>query len=106
MLNDPVLKKTAVGVDDDDVLFTIEGAEVFDTFLLLSATGAVDVQVSLDGTNWSSAISLADLGAVTNDPVVVTAAGRLFGFRGKFAKVRVLQNGGTAADCTMICGTM
>jgi hypothetical protein len=69
----------------------------YDTCELMSTAGAMDVVVSLDGTNFTTAaLSLADLGAITSDPVVVTAANRLYGFRGKFAAIQVRQNGATA----------
>jgi hypothetical protein len=67
------------------------------TFMLMSTTGAMDVFVTLDGTNWSTApLSLTDLGATTQDPVLVTTANRMYGFFGLFRGVRVLQNGATA----------
>lgn len=67
-----------------------------DTFVLMSTAGAMDVLVTLDGTNWTTApLSLTDLGATTQDPVIVTAANRLYGFRGLFKGIRVLQNGAT-----------
>jgi hypothetical protein len=86
------------GVSDNDVLITMDqNVEAYTTFELMSTTGAMDVFVSLDGTNYATAAqSLADLGAVTTHPVVVTAANRIYGFRGHFEGIRVLQNGATA----------
>lgn len=101
--------KTGTGTNDNDVVITfddvVEGA---DTFLLMSTAGAMDVFVSLDGTNFSTAaLSLTDMGAITSDPVVVTAANRCYGFRGKFKSIRVLQNGVTAvANAVLRYGTM
>lgn len=92
--------KTGSGTNNDDSIFgEIDNMLVFDTFLLMSTAGAMDVFVSLDGTNFStSAISLVDMGATDNNPVVVTAANRLYGFRGKFQKIIVRQNGATAVE--------
>lgn len=92
--------KAGSGTNDNDLIFgTLENMDTYDTFELMSTAGAMDVFVSLDGTNFTTAaLSLADLGAITSDPVVVTAANRLYGFRGKFAAIRVRQNGATAVE--------
>lgn len=99
---------TGSGVNDNDVVITLNRADPFDTFLLMSTAGAMDVFVSLDGTNYSTAaLSLTDMGATTSSPVVVTAANRVYGFRGLFRAVRVLQNGATAVEnATLSYGTM
>jgi hypothetical protein len=90
--------KSGSGTNDNDLIFgTLLNMDTYDTFELMSTAGAMDVFVSLDGTNFTTAaLSLADLGAITSDPVVVTAANRLYGFRGKFAAIQVRQNGATA----------
>lgn len=101
--------KTGTGTNDNDVVITfddvVDGA---DTFLLMSTAGAMDVFVSLDGTNFSTAaLSLTDMGAITSDPVLVTVANRVYGFRGKFKAIRVLQNGITAVTAAVLrYGTM
>jgi len=95
------------GANDNDVLIEVEVAQ-YDTFILQSTQGAMDVVVSLDGTNYATApLSLTDMGAVSSDPVIVTAANRTYGFRGKFRKVKVLQNGATAVQNPVLAyGTM
>lgn len=91
--------KSATGTNDNDVVIQSEDVSKWDTFQILTTAGATDVFVSLDGTNYATApISLQDQGATTSDPVIVTAAGRVYGFRGKYAKVQVLQNGATAVE--------
>lgn len=97
--------KTASGTNDNDVVIQTDDVTAFNTFLLQSTGGAMDVFVSLDGTNYSTAaLSLTDLGATTSDPVVVTAANRTYGFRGSFAAIRVLQNGaGAVANACLTC---
>lgn len=97
--------KSGVGVSDNDVVIQSGDVSAYDEFLLQSTAGAMDVFVSLDGTNYSTAaLSITDLGATTSDPVVVTAANRTYGFRGTFALIKVLQNGGTAvANACLIC---
>lgn len=96
-------KYTGTGTNDDDVVIQTESVDQFDAFCLMSTAGAMDVFVSLDGTNYaSSALSLQDFGATSTDPVLVTAAGQVYCFVGKFKKLRVLQNGATAVeDATM-----
>lgn len=90
--------KSGSGTNDNDLIFgTLVNMETYNTFEIMSTAGAMDVFVSIDGTNFTTAAhSLADLGAITSDPVVVTAANRLYGFKGKFAAIQVRQNGGTA----------
>jgi hypothetical protein len=77
----------------------------YDTFVVKTTAGAVDVFVSLNlnaTTNTCEAFEtaahgMADLNAVDTEPVVVTAANRTYGFRGAFCGIRVYQNGATAA---------
>lgn len=97
--------KSATGTNDNDTVIQSEDVSRWDTFQFMSTAGAMDAFVSLDGTNYSTApISLQDMGATTSDPVVVSAANRLYGFRGKYAKVRLLQNGATGvADACLMC---
>lgn len=90
------------GGNANDVLFAT-GDLPYDSFLLMSTAGAVQVYGSLDGINFSSApISLQDMGAVTTAPVIVTAAGRIYGFRGRFLAIEVTQNGALASAASMI----
>ncbi len=85
------------GTDDNDLLLDYVNDGKANTFQLMSTAGAMDVFVSFDGTNFSTApLSLADLGANTTDPVLVTAANRVYGFVGLYRRIRVLQNGATA----------
>jgi len=85
------------GVNDNDIVIQTEDVSIFNTHMLFSTAGAMDVEVSFDGTNYSSAaLSLADLGAASTNPVLVTVAGRVYGFRGTYRKIRVRQNGATA----------
>lgn len=97
--------KNGSGVSDNDVVVQSGDVSANDTFLLMSTAGAMDVFVSLDGTNYAaSALSLIDKGASTSDPVVVTAAGRVYGFKGTYALIKVMQNGATAvANACLIC---
>ena len=98
------VRYTGTGANDNDVLFTTSDLDAWDACWLMSSAGAVDVLVTLDGTNWSTApLTLQDFGATDNSGVLVTVAGRVYGFAGKPQKVRVLQNGATAATATLNC---
>lgn len=92
------------GTNDNDVLFTSDDILRYDACTVMSTGGAVDVFVSLDGTNYATAaLSLQDMGATSTDPVLVTAADRVYGFVVKARRIRVLQNGATAASASMLC---
>lgn len=95
------------GTNDNDVLFTTGDVSRYDACTLMSTTGAVDVFVSLDGTNYATApLSLQDFGAGTTDPVLVTVALRVYGFVIKARNIKVLQNGATGAAASMNCWKM
>ena len=91
--------------DDNEILFTTGVMTNYDACFLMSTTGAVDVEVSLDGTNFNTAapLSLNDYGATTSDPVIVTSALRMFGFPAKFTAIRIRQNGATDAAASLLC---
>lgn len=97
-------------VNNGDVAIQTNDVQQFDTFVLLSQAGAMQVLVSLDGTNFSTApLSLTDLGATTTAPVTVTAVNRVYGFRGKFMLIQVQQNGAVAIginQAQLRCGRM
>jgi len=97
---------TGTGVSDNDLLFTTHDVEKHSLFTLMSSAGAVDVEVNLDGVNWSTApLALEDQGATTSTTyVLVTAALRVYKFSGKYRQIRVRQNGATAATATLMCG--
>lgn len=94
------------GVSDNDVLVTTGDVSRYNSFMLISTAGAMDVFVSVDGTNYATAaLSLQDMGATTTNPVLVTVANRAYGFRGLFRKIKVLQNGVTGVTApTLLCG--
>jgi len=92
------------GANDNDVLFTTGDISRYDACTIMSTTGAVDVFVSLDGTNYATAaLSLQDMGSTATTPVVVTSALRVYGFVVKARNIKVLQNGATGAAASMNC---
>ena len=98
---------SGTGTNDNDLLFTTDDVVHYSAFMLMSTAGAVDVEVSLDGSAFSTApLSLQDFGAVITDPVLVTVAGRVYGFAGKYKAIRVRQNGATASAASLMCWSM
>lgn len=90
--------------EDNEVLIWTNDVSQYDACMLMSTTGAVDVLVSLDGTNFSTThLSLQDFGAADTVPVLVTAALRVYGFVGKYRAIKVLENGATDAAATLNC---
>jgi len=96
------------GVSANDVVVQTGDISLYDTFLVMTTAGAAQVLASLDGTNYATApLSLTDMGATTSDPVIVTAANRIYRVRGTFSKLKVTQNGATAVTgATLICSKM
>jgi hypothetical protein len=99
-------------IDDDVVIDTTTAGNLwgFNLFMVKTTAGAVDVLVSVtydssgNCTNFTTvAHNMADLSATTTDPVVVTAPNRMYGFRGSFCGIQVLQNGDTdTAGVTLV----
>lgn len=86
------------GVNDEDIVIETTDVSRFDTFLLSNGAGAVKVLVD-DGKRLLTApLSLADLGATTNDPVLLTASLRQYGFKGHYNKIQVRQEGAGAVS--------
>ncbi len=98
------LFKGIAGIADNSIVLETSDVSQFDEFIIMSSAGAMDILVSLDGSTFTTApLSMADLGATSTAPVIVTAAGRLYGFRNSIKVIRVFQNGGVnIADCLMI----
>ena len=94
------------GVNDNDIVIEVTDAERFNEFAVTTLTGAVDVDVSLDGTNFITAIALEDKKSTNPQTrVVVTAAGGLYRFFGSVKVIRVRQAGATAAvSASLMCG--
>lgn len=93
------------GVSAADVVIQTNNVARYDQFFIQSTGGVMEVLVTLDGTNYSTApLSLMDEGATTTAPVLLTAANRTYSFNGCFRGVRVRQNGATAvANASMTC---
>lgn len=87
----------------DDVLLFTADARIYDACMLMSTTGAVDVEASLDGTNYSTAIKLQKWSVAEIEDSLVTTAGAMFAVTGRFLGLRVRQNGATSAAASLFC---
>ena len=99
------LLKTGTGVNANDILFTFPNTMRFNTFEVMTTAGNVFVEVSLDGTNFTTVpMSLIDQGSTTPaTQVTATAAtGRMYQLYGKYMVVRVKQSGATASAASML----
>ena len=93
------------GVDDNDVVMELVDAEQYDSFYFSSTTGVMEVDVSVNGTDFNSIIALTDEASVAPaTKVIITVAALLYSFRGNFKAVRVRQASATAVtDAAMNC---
>ena len=93
------------GADDAQVIETsdLSGKTAC---MIHSEEGSVDVYVAIDelGTHYAEgAYRLQDHGAASNSYALSTTAGKVYAFVGHFRRVKVLQNGATAAVAYLRC---
>ncbi len=93
------------GVDDNDVVMELVDAEQYESFYFTSQTGIMEVDVSVNGTDFNPIIALTDEASVAPaTKVIITVAALLYSFRGNFKAVRVRQADATAVtDASMNC---
>jgi hypothetical protein len=87
------------GVSDNDVIYTSPDVSGYNVHYIECTAGTIDVDVSLNGTNWIAAV--AGVSLVTTTPgtrVIDAASGVCLEIRGKFKAIRVLQKGATASN--------
>ncbi len=91
---------------DDSVVLELENAERYNQFTLISGAGVMEVDVSLDGTNFAAIIALIDrVSAAPATRVIITVAGQLYGFNGTFKTIRVRQASATeVGGAVLYCG--
>lgn len=91
------------GVIDNDVVIDFDTAERWNSFTLQTTTGVVDVDVSSGLDVFKPRIALEDLHSLTPATrVIVTVATKVYRFTGTFKRIRVIQNGATAAVGTVL----
>ena len=90
------------GVNDGDILIETTDVSKFDVFFLSHGAGSCIVEIH-DGLQWLTApLAMADLGTTALNPVLQTAALRLYGWRGRCKKLRVKQSGVTAVTNSVL----
>jgi hypothetical protein len=101
---DPVVLATGTqGTNDNDVVYTSGDISGFRKHYIEATAGTIDVDVSIDGTNWITAV--AGVSLVTTTPatrVVEAASGVCIVIEGVFEKLRVNQKGATASNARIL----
>jgi len=97
--------KNGSGINAGDLVIESRGLFSYDTFLIMSTAGVLEIFVCIDGENFTtSPISISDLTAAALTPVLVTEAGKIYGFRGGYEKIQARQVGATAvAGASLLC---
>ena len=89
----------SAGTNDNDVVYTANDVSMYNTHYVECTAGTVDVDVSIDGTNWIAAVvgrNIATTGVFTQ--VNEAASGVCLEIIGKYRKLRVNQKGATASN--------
>lgn len=91
------------GTNTGDIVIDFDSAERWNSFTLQTTTGVVDVDVSAGLDVFKTVIALEDLHSLTPATrVIVTTATKIFRFTGTFKRIRVRQEGATAAVGTVL----
>ena len=103
----------AVGTNDNDTIYESGDVSMYNYHVIenMSAgAGSCDVFISLDGTNYTgsaAAVELIDDVTTGGGVKVITIPQNKTGIlRGKFNKIKVLQDGATAADARIVHGVV
>lgn len=106
----PTLNSTAftgaAGTNDNDIIYTSPDVSAFNEIAIECIAGTVDLEVSLDGTNFNAtppAVLLADATAVGTYSLTI-ANGKIGILRMHVKKFRIRQNGATAANARGLIG--
>lgn len=89
----------SAGTNDNDVVYTSGTIDTYNTHYVEATAGTVDVDVSIDGTNWIAAVvgrNVATTGVFTQ--VADAASGVCLEIKGVYKKLRVNQKGATASN--------
>lgn len=100
-----VWKSGKAGTNDNDVVYISGEIGDFTRHYIEATAGTVDVDVTLDGTNWIQGVAGRDVTGTTATTLAVTAAsGTMLEIIGRFRGLRVLQNGATASNARVAHG--
>lgn len=95
---------SGTGANAADVLFTTGEMDKYDSCVVLSTAGSVEILASLDGTTFATtALSMESLGSTTYTLVQSTTANTVYLIVGKYKKLRMRQVGATASAAAMNC---
>lgn len=104
---------TAANVNDNTTVYVSPDVSMFNhhEFSVVTAPGAnsIEVHVSHDGTNWEdTAVQVVDralvVGAAVQSLAQITAVGNYY-FDGKFALIRIINNGATTGAAASVRGS-
>lgn len=97
-----------VGIDttaDNVICLEVDDVQRFNEFMLMSSAGAMDVEISIDGTNFTGVLALEDKHSLTPATrVIVTAADRAYYFEGNYKAIRVRQAVTNVTNPVLVCG--
>jgi hypothetical protein len=92
------------GAADNALIYTSGDVSAYNIhYIFVSGTNSADVEVSFDGTNYSSAVSVLLADDVTTGggiKAITIPTGKVGILEGKFKNIRVRQDGVTDADAT------
>lgn len=93
------------GTNDNDVVYTSIDISEYSRHYVESTAGTIDVDVSLDGTNWIAAVvgrNIVTTGVFTQ--VGEAASGICLEINGVYKKLRVNQKGASASNARISHG--
>lgn len=87
------------GTNDNDVVYLSGDVSDYDACIIECTAGTVDVDVSLDGTNWIVGVAARSLKATAQTTFVTSiASGDAIEVAGHYKLIRVLQAGVTPSN--------
>lgn len=93
------------GTNDNDVIYTSVDISEYNTHYVEATAGTIDVDASIDGTNWIAAVvgrNVVTTGVFTQ--VAEAASGVCLEIKGIYKKLRVNQKGAVASNARISHG--
>lgn len=91
----------SIGTNDNDVVYTSRDVSDYNLHVIECTDGTVDIDISTDGTNFTSAVAVRNVKGANSTTFVVDAIAAsvpVVELRGRFKTIRVLQKGATASN--------
>jgi len=100
---DLITLEGTIGTNDNDVVYlSEENISRYDYHIVQCIAGTVEIDATVDGTNWVLAISGRDVrGTALATYVREVASGGAMEIPGRYKRVRVLQKGATASNAVV-----